>query len=242
MYSHAKRIRSQRQRHIQLLPLKWLFMFIVFVVASCLVLCVCHRAFPTMNERKMREKRIMCGLRMRMAGRWAGMGDGDEKKKNLHTTPSFYRHLSAIFMFSWADCFFSSFFFFLFLFPFWCDGGVSFIVVRQQLKKGIISMILIKRLQIIRLPFFSSTFGCGVWNWFNVFTAFMGRGLILFKRLFSPFWFDFSPLFFFGFHMLIKISSKNHWKNKPFVSPALDLLMLISNELSAFLTPKGWSG
>lgn len=50
----------------------------------------------TINERKMREKRITCSLPKIER-------EKNSEKQNLHTTPSFYSHLSAIFMFCWAD-------------------------------------------------------------------------------------------------------------------------------------------
>lgn len=86
-------------------------MLIVFVVASS---CMYVTAYiPTMNgERKMREKDNVLTE--------DGCEDEDmEHERNLHTTPSFYRHLSAIFMFCWADFFLG-------------DDRVSFVPYRRR--------------------------------------------------------------------------------------------------------------
>lgn len=74
--------------------------FYVYCVCCCLILCVCHRVFQQWTREKCEKKRIMCWLSTR--GR-----EGCEKERNLHTTPSFYSHLSAIFMFCWADSFYT---------------------------------------------------------------------------------------------------------------------------------------
>lgn len=142
-------------RFFPLCSLLWkkrLFMFIVFVVASLsfplVFVCACHRehsseqwAARSSTQKKRtassRKKRIMC-----LAANEGGEEESTEREWNLHTTPSFYSHLSAIFMLFCANPTLDA--------PRSKGFGVSFIYVWDELKLGIISNDSNQKIAVLR--------------------------------------------------------------------------------------------